>query len=110
EHAEDHREQGRRVDAERHRGDVSASGAAHEPYGEPGIGEVSGQYSEGGAGNHPLQDEVGRELEDADQKGREDDELSDVVEGEAEEAVQVPGSYPAQARASRIGRRLLPDR
>ena len=48
--------------------------------------------------------EIRRELEDADQERRENDELRDVVEGEAEEPVEVPRPDPArEARAS--GRR-----
>ena len=86
EHAEDHREQGRGVDAERHRGDVLSPGAAHELQGQPRVGEVAGKNAERGPRHHALEHEVGRELEDADQQRGEDDELRDVVEGEAEEA------------------------
>jgi len=96
EHAEDHREQGRGVDAERHRGDVLSPGAAHELQGQPRVGEVAGKNAERGPRHHALKHEVGRELEDADQKRGEDDELREVVEGKAEEAVQVPGADPAR--------------
>ena len=106
-HAEHHREQGRRVDAERHRGDVRAASPAHEPYREPRVGEIADEHAERGARHHPLQHQVGRELEDADQERRQDDELRDVVEGEAEEPVQVSRPDPGRsARAS--GRRRLP--
>ena len=54
--------------------------------------------------------EGGRELEDTDQERREDDELRDVVEGEAEEAVQVPRPDPARVGPSEAGRRPLPGR
>jgi len=68
EHAEDHREQGRGVDAERHRGDVLSPGAAHELQGQPRVGEVAGKNAERGPRHHALEHEVGRELEDADQQ------------------------------------------
>jgi hypothetical protein len=66
---------------------------------------MAGQDAERRPRDHPLQHEVGRELEDADQERREDDELGDVVEGEAEEAVEVAATDPAgQERGSRGNR------
>ena len=105
EHAEHHREQGRRVDAERHRRNVVAPRSLPEPDGEPGVRQVADEDAERRAGNHPAEYEVGRELEDADQEAREDDELRDVVEGEAQEPVEVPGTAPAAPGLSALPRR-----
>src|SRR5207302_5019587 len=71
---------------------------------------VTDEDAERGAGDHPAEHEVGRKLEDADQEAREDDELGDVVEGEAQEPVEVPRGDPGLAALSALRRRRPPGR
>jgi hypothetical protein len=67
-HAEHHREDGGRIDAERHGGDVGAAGALHEAQCEPRVHEISREHAEGRAGDHLAEHELGREAEDADER------------------------------------------
>src|SRR5207247_9055237 len=108
EHTDPRRDQGRRVDAERQRRDVVAPRPLPGPAGEPGVRQVADEDTERRAGTHPAEDEIGRELEDADQEAREDDELRDVVEGEAQEPVELPGPDPSAAALSALRRRPSP--
>src|SRR5262249_26196323 len=71
------------------------AGAPHEADSQPRVDQIADEHAGGGAGDHSKQDEVARELEDADQEAREDDELGEIVEGEAEERVRVAGREPA---------------
>ena len=98
ENAEDDPEEGRRVEAEGHRGHVAPAGAPHQPHREPGVGQVAQEHAHRGPRDHDVEHEVGGKAEDADQEAREDDEEAEVVEGEPEERVPVAGGPPAGGR------------
>ena len=59
---------------------------AHQADGEPGVDEVADQDTERGARDHAAEHEVGGKPEHADEQTRQNDELGDVIEGEARES------------------------
>ena len=101
ENGEGHAEDTRRVQPERHRRDVVAPGPSREPAGQVRVDEVPDENADGRARHHPLEHDVPREVEGADQDRREDDEVRHVVEHEREERVQIAGPEGVSAHQGR---------
>ncbi|KAG0755790.1 hypothetical protein G6F22_020499 [Rhizopus arrhizus] len=95
EHQQGHADAGRRVQAQRHGGDIVAAGARGQPSRHQGVQQVADQHAEGGAGEHAAEHHVGGELEDPDQGHGDEAEDGEVVDDQAEEAVEVAGNEPA---------------
>ena len=96
----------RRVETERHRGD-SAVCSACEADREPRVNEITDEHAERAAGKHFCVNDFSRETEGADQDRREEREDGEVVEREAEEAVDVAGDKPPTT-LHRHDRRVVP--
>jgi hypothetical protein len=82
------------VDAVRQRADVVPPGAAGERLRLPRVEDVPEQHRDGGAGEDPAVDERGGEAEHAAAERVHEQELHEVVEREAEEAVEVAAHEP----------------
>ncbi len=88
-------EQGRGVDPEGHGGHVRAPGLPGEATGQPGVPEVPRQDAERRARDDPIEDEIRREAEHADQQAGEHHEVREIVDGQPEERVDVARRVPA---------------
>ena len=98
-HQQGHADAGRRIQAQRHRGDVVAPRAPCQPPRHPGVGQVAQQHAQRGAREHPGEHHLGREAEDPHQRHRDEAEDRQVVDDESEEAVDVAGDEPARCAA-----------
>ena len=74
-----------------------------QPPGQPRVAEISRQHPEGRSGNDPVEHEIRGEPEHADQEAGEHHQVREVVDGEAEERVHVPGRVPAVRGLRRAG-------
>src|SRR5262249_54967822 len=83
------------------RGHVRSPARPRQAPGEPRVPEVTREDSEGSAWHDPVEHEFGREPENADEEAGEDDQVREVVDGETEERVDVPGTVPAAGRRLR---------
>ena len=92
---EHHPEGARRVEAEGHRGHIAPAGLSGQPEGEPGEEQIADHDPHRRPGDEVGEGEVDGELEDGRQEGDGEDEVSEVVEGEAEECVDIPRGRPA---------------
>jgi len=97
---EDEGEEGDGVDPEGEGGDVGPSGAPGEPHRLPGVEQVAHQDRDGGAGEDGPVHQVGREPQRVAAERVDDEQLDQVVEGQAEEPVDVTTDEPAQGRTS----------
>ncbi|MNV18494.1 hypothetical protein D3C71_1093200 [compost metagenome] len=102
-HQQRHADAGRRIQPQRHRGDVVAAGARRQTVRHQRVHQVADQHAESGAGEHAAEHHVGRELEDANQRHRDEAEDGQVVDHQAEEAVEITGDKPARARCGGCG-------
>ena len=83
-----------RVDAVRQRAHVGASRALGEPLRLERVGEVADEDRDRGARQHAAVDELGREPEDEAAQRVDEEQLNEIVEGEAEEPVDVAADDP----------------
>ena len=100
--SERHPEDARRVDPERHRGDVVASRAAGEAPRHREIDEVPDEDPDGRARDHPVEDDLAGKMERADEDGGQDDQVRHVVEHQREERVGVPRAEEARTAHGRV--------
>ena len=82
------------VDAVRKGADVVPSGALREAPSLDRVADVADEDREGGGRQHAAVDELGREAEDAPAQRVDEQELNEIVEGEAEETVDVAANDP----------------
>ncbi len=85
------------VDAEGQRGD-GPPGLAREAHGLPRVEEISGDEGDGDAGQDAADDEGIGQAGDTRAEADDDHELAQVVDEEAEEAIDVAGDKPGRAR------------
>jgi hypothetical protein len=105
EHDEEHvREHARRVDPVGERAHVGAPGLGHQPPRLPRVEQVPEEHADRGAGKDAAVHEVGVEAEHEAAEGVDDEELHEVVEGQAEEAVEVAPDEHARIHLATIPR------
>src|SRR5207302_10885332 len=96
-----------RVETERHRGYRAIPCSLRQSESHPGIDEVADQNTERGAGKHPFVNDVGWKLESEDEDPGEERQYSEVVEREAEKAVDVSDDEPIVTCWPGLVRRLV---
>jgi len=95
-HDEEHvREQRHRVDAVGKRADVGASRALGEPLRLQRVGGVADEDRDRRAGKDTAVDELRREAEDSAAQRVDQQQLNEIVDREAEEAVEVAADEPS---------------
>ena len=92
---EHHPEGARRVEAEGHGGHVAAAGFSCQSEGEPGEEQIADHHPHRRPGNEVGEGEIYGIAEDGRQEGDGQHEVGEVVEGKAEEGVDVPRGRPA---------------
>ena len=93
------------IEAQRHGRDVGSAGSPGQAKGHRGIDQVADQDADGGARDHPGQNERPGHLESIDQQAGHQDHDADVVEHQPEERVDVAPPGPDVAGASVVGLR-----
>lgn len=94
-HQQRHADARGRVQAERHRGDVVATGARRQAARHHRVDHVADQHPQRGAGKHPVEHHLGRKPEDPDQRRGNEAQDREVVDHQPEETVEVAGDEPA---------------
>ncbi|MNT34461.1 hypothetical protein D3C72_1704450 [compost metagenome] len=97
-HQQCHADAGRRIQAQRHGGDVVAPGTRGQAPCHQGVQQVADQHAQGSAGEHAAEDHVGGELEHPDQGHGDEAEDGEIVDDQAEEAIEVASDEPAARR------------
>ena len=93
-HEEDVREHAGRVDAIGQGAHVVASLPPSQPHSLPRVEQVAGQDGQGRGGQDLAMDQVRRKAQDGPTEGIDDQQLHQVVDGKAEEAVDVSPHEP----------------
>lgn len=103
EHQQCHADAGGRIQAQRHRGDVVAPAACGQPPRHQCVEQIANQHAERSARKHAFEYHVSGKLEYPDERHRDEAEDGQIVDDQAEEAIEVTGDEPA-GRSGRGGR------
>ena len=87
------------VDAVGQRTHVGAPRALREALGLDRVRDIADQYGDGGGGKHASVHQLGREAEHAAAQRVDEEELYEIIEGEAEEAIDVAATDPTHAQS-----------
>jgi hypothetical protein len=83
------------VDAERQSGDIVAPRTVGQTVGLPGVKKVSEKNGDGRGGEDPGNDDLEGNSADRRDQGKNQKELEEVIDEEADEAVQISTNEPA---------------